>query len=162
MTTMASQSSLMAASALGSSNQIYSYPGKPGWNQAISQKVMYMVGAGDQTARLNLNPPELGPLQVVIQVNNEKADATFISDNSEVRQALEDGMEHLREKMEDAGLSLGQANVGAGQNFAQQEKSGFGQRGEGKAKGVEVSSESEPTTSQPVQSRNNGLVDTFV
>lgn len=161
-----SPSAVMSSAPLGSSNQIYAYPGKNGWNQAISQKVMYMVGAGDQTARLNLNPPELGPLQVVIQVNNEKADATFISDNAEVRQALEDGMEYLKEKMDDAGVALGQANVNDGQQFNQQEQREAFQalansNGNGSANGLTQGKEEQATTSQKVMSNNNGLVDTF-
>ena len=64
---------------------IQAYPGKTGWNEAISQKIVWMVGASEQSATLTLNPKDLGPLQVVIQVNNEKADATFISENPEVR-----------------------------------------------------------------------------
>ena len=60
-----------------STNVISAYPGKPGWDQAISQKVVWMVGAGEQSATLTLNPPDLGPLQVVIHVHNDQADATF-------------------------------------------------------------------------------------
>ena len=112
--------STQAASQLGSSNQIMAYPGRTGWNQEVSQKVVWMVGAGEQSATLTLNPPDLGPLQVVISVNNNQADASFFSDNPEVRQALEDGLEHLRESMQSSGLQLGQANVNAGQQQSQQ------------------------------------------
>ncbi len=111
--------STQAASQLGGSNQIMAYPGRTGWNQEVSQKVVWMVGAGEQSATLTLNPPDLGPLQVVISVNNNQADAAFFSDNPEVRQALEDGLEHLRESMQSSGLQLGQANVNSGQQSQQ-------------------------------------------
>ncbi len=157
-------SNVMAAAPMGSSNQIYAYPGKSGWNQAISQKVMYMVGASEQTARLSLNPPELGPLQVVIEVNDEKANTTFISDNEDVRQALEDGMDYLREKMDEAGISLGEANVNDGQRFNQpNQQEGFAS-GSKRSGGNQVASEAVPeeaVVSTKVQSSNNGLVDTF-
>lgn len=117
--TMTNQSS-QVASQLGSSNQILAYPGRSGWNQEVSQKVVWMVGAGEQSATLTLNPPDLGPLQVVISVNNSNADASFFSDNPEVRQALEDGLEHLRESMQSSGLQLGQTSVNAGQQQSQQ------------------------------------------
>lgn len=157
-------SNVMTAAPMGSSNQIYAYPGKSGWNQAISQKVMYMVGASEQTARLSLNPPELGPLQVVIEVNDEKANTTFISDNEEVRQALEDGMDYLREKMDEAGISLGEANVNDGQRFNQSnQQEGFAntfkQSGGNQSTSKVVSEEA--VVSEKVQSSNNGLVDTF-
>jgi flagellar hook-length control protein FliK len=111
--------STQAASSLAASNQIMAYPGRTGWNQEISQKVVWMVGAGEQSATLTLNPPDLGPLQVVISVNNDQADASFFSDNPEVRQALEDGLEYLRESMQSSGLQLGEANINAGQQSQQ-------------------------------------------
>jgi flagellar hook-length control protein FliK len=100
-------------------NRIHVFPGKTGWNEAVSQQVVWMVGATEQSATLMLNPPELGPLEVIIQVNNEKADATFISENPVVRKALEDGISTLRQLMGEAGVALGQANV----NTSQQQSS---------------------------------------
>ncbi|MGB2831923.1 MAG: flagellar hook-length control protein FliK, partial [Methylotenera sp.] len=64
---------------------IEAYPGKTGWDQAISQRVVWMVSAGEQSATLTLNPPDLGPLQVVVSVHNGQADTRFTSDNAEVR-----------------------------------------------------------------------------
>jgi flagellar hook-length control protein FliK len=97
-----------------SSNVIQAYPGKSGWDQAISQKVVWMVGASEQSATLTLNPPDLGPLQVVISVNNDMVNTTFMSDSTEVRQALQDGMANLREKLSESGIQLGQASVSPG------------------------------------------------
>ncbi|HEY0841689.1 flagellar hook-length control protein FliK [Methylotenera sp.] len=110
----------VAAQQLASSNVINVYPGKTGWDQAISQKVVWMVGAGQQSASLTLNPPDLGPLKVVISVHNDQADTTFISDNDEVRKALESGMAHLRDKMSESGIQLGQANVSTSQQSQQE------------------------------------------
>jgi flagellar hook-length control protein FliK len=124
---MPTNSTMMAPQAGGAQFIAQSF-GKPGWSEAINQRVMYMVNASEQTATLTLNPPDLGPLQVVISVNNDKADTTFISDNADVRQALQDGMDNLREKMNEAGISLGQSNVNSGAqqqaNQANPEKSG--------------------------------------
>jgi len=150
----------MMATQVGSAQFIPQGFGKPGWNEAINQRVMYMVNASEQTATLTLNPPDLGPLQVVISVNNDKADTTFISDNADVRQALQDGMDNLREKMNEAGISLGQSNVNSGAqqqaNRANPEKSG--------PQGIQ--NLGNPLT-QPIDKAqtkvivNNGLVDLF-
>lgn len=151
-----------AGSANGAGNYIAASPGKSGWDQAISQKVVWMVGSGEQSATLNLNPPDLGPLQVVINVNNDKADTTFISQNVEVRKALEEGMSTLRDMMGQAGVELGQANVStnsqAQQNFEQASK----QSGRS-------TNDTNSSSQAPEQLRNsvavarvaNGLVDTF-
>lgn len=87
-------------------------PGTERWNQAIGQRILWMVGATQQSATLTLNPPEMGTLQIVINVQNDKADASFFSDRPEVRQALQDGMDNLREMMLEAGISLGQTSIG--------------------------------------------------
>src|SRR5690606_18577896 len=82
-----------------------------GWNQAIGQRVMWMVGTGQHSATLSLNPPDLGPLHIVIHVHNDRADASFFSDRQEVRQALQDGMDNLRDMMKESGINLGQASI---------------------------------------------------
>ena len=95
--------------------------GQTGWNQEVQQKVVWMATGGLESAILNLNPPELGPLKVVIQVHNQKADALFISDNADVRLALKDSMEYLREAMLGSTITLGQTDVNAsGQQHFQQ------------------------------------------
>jgi flagellar hook-length control protein FliK len=147
----------------GSTNTINAYPGKSGWDQAISQKVMWMVGVGEQSVSLTLNPPDMGPLQVVIHVHNDQADATFISDNTEVRQALEDGMSNLRDKMSESGIQLGQANVSSG-GQSQQE---FQQAMQNRLAAQQNNSSSASTVEQVASSAatvvrvGNGLVDTF-
>jgi flagellar hook-length control protein FliK len=88
--------------------------GTPAWDQALGQKVVWLAAGGQQSASLTLNPPDLGPLQVVLNVNNDQATATFTAAQPEVRQALEAAMPKLREMMSEAGIQLGTATVSAG------------------------------------------------
>lgn len=88
--------------------------GSPGWDQALGQKVSWMVAGGQQSASLTLNPPDLGPLQVVLSVTNSHASATFTAAQPEVRQALEAAMPKLREMMADNGIQLDQSTVSTG------------------------------------------------
>ena len=146
----------------GSANMIASYPGKSGWDQAISQKVMWMVGAGEQSATLTLNPPDLGPLQVVIRVHNDQADTTFISDNAEVRQALENGLSNLRDKMSESGIQLGQANVSTGQQSQQEFQRATQNRSVASTNdNNDVASQLSLDNSKAQVHSVNGLVDTF-
>ena len=73
-----------------------------------------MTAGGQQTASLTLNPPDLGPLQVVLNISNDQANATFTAAQPEVRQALEAALPRLREMMGDAGIQLGEATINAG------------------------------------------------
>lgn len=88
--------------------------GTPAWDQALGQKIVWMAAGAQQSASLTLNPPDLGPLQVVLHVSNDQASATFISAHPDVRHALEAALPKLREMMGDAGIQLGQSTVSAG------------------------------------------------
>ncbi len=159
----ASQSAQQTAAAqiqTASSNVIDIYPGKTGWDQAISQRIVWMVGAAEQSATLTLNPPDLGPLQVVINVNNEKADTTFISENPEVRKALEDGIPALRDLMGQAGVQLGQTNVSSGKEQDFQQTSGSPKNLHPTAKESSAEDGNNPAVSKVMRAKN-GLVDTF-
>jgi flagellar hook-length control protein FliK len=144
------------------SNTVSASPGKPGWDQAISQKIVWMIGASEQSVTLTLNPPDMGPLQVVLHVRNAQAEATFTSDNALVRQALADGMDNLRDNMQQAGIQLGQANIHAGH----QSQAGFqqlpnNQRLEVVSEPVVISQSELLTSKATLISSANGLVDTF-
>ena len=150
------------AQQVATSHVAEAFSGKATWNQAISQRVLWMVGAGEQSATLTLNPPDLGPLQVVVHVHNGMADTRFTSDNAEVRQALQDGMDNLREKMRESGVQLGQTNVQSGEQSRQE----FQQTSQQNNLGARNSTTTEATQNASVMSQvksyvANGLVDTF-
>jgi len=85
--------------------------GTGSWDNALGQRVLWMVSHQHQIAELNLNPPDLGPLQVVLSVNSDQASAAFVSQNPEVRQALEAALPRLKEMMAESGINLGNATV---------------------------------------------------
>lgn len=87
--------------------------GTPAWGQALGEKIVWMATAAQQTATLTLNPPNMGPLQIVLDISDAQATASFFSAQPEVRQALEASLPRLREMMSDAGIQLGQASVSA-------------------------------------------------
>jgi flagellar hook-length control protein FliK len=102
--------------------------GADGWSDALNQRVLWMVTQQQQTAELSLNPPDLGPLHVVLSIDNGQASVMFMSHNADVRQTLEAALPRLRESMADSGISLGSTTVSA--DNAQQrgwaDKSGSG------------------------------------
>lgn len=136
--------------------------GSAAWDQALGQKIVWMTAGGQQTASLTLNPPDLGPLQVVLNISNDQANATFSAAQPEVRQALEAALPKLREMMGDAGIQLGETAINAGAanqhgapgGSSRQSAGGFNERDE----------QSDPPM-QPgnigAQASGLGLVDTF-
>jgi flagellar hook-length control protein FliK len=163
---MVSSAPLTAATGQmsGANDKLTPQVGSPGWDQALGQKVVWMVTGGQQSASLTLNPPDLGPMQVVLNVTNSHATATFTAAQPEVRQALESAMPKLREMLGDAGIQLGQASVNAGtaqqqQNFAGQAS----QKSHGGNDAIDAIDGARAITA-PVAARITsgvGLVDTF-
>jgi flagellar hook-length control protein FliK len=136
--------------------------GRSGWDQAVGQKVVWMVAGGQQSASLTLNPPDLGPMQVVLNVTNSHASVTFSAAQPEVRQALEAALPRLREMLGDAGIQLGQASINSGsaqqQNASAQQGSGSSAR---PGNTVSASETAISTTGTMSTSAGLGLVDTF-
>ncbi len=87
--------------------------GQTGWQEEMGQKLTWMVGNGRQQADLVLTPPNLGRVEVSLTMNGDQASAIFTSSNPAVREALESSLHRLREVLADAGVSLGQTQVGS-------------------------------------------------
>ena len=144
------------------SNKLAPQVGSPGWDQALGQKVVWMVQGAQQTATLTLNPPDLGPMQVTLNVSNNQATANFTAHQPEVRHALEAAMPRLREMLNDAGIQLGQSNVSAGTQ--QQQQNAFGEQRQGGRQSGQSSNSVEPVihvSHVPVPNGGNSIVDTF-
>lgn len=87
--------------------------GQSGWHAEMGQKLTWMAGNNRQQADLVLNPPHLGRIEVSLTMNGDQASAVFTSANPAVREALENSLHRLREVLADAGVSLGQTQVGS-------------------------------------------------
>ena len=131
----------------------------PQWGQALGQQVQFLLGQGIQQATLHLNPPHLGPLEVHLDLQqNGQTNAFFSSPHPEVREAIATAMPQLQESFAAAGMSLGQASVGAdsgGRPFARNKSA--------PASGIMAAGEATGgVTALPVSLRARlGLVNTF-
>ncbi len=137
--------------------------GTTAWDRALGQKVVWMVGSAIQSAELTLNPPDLGPLQVVLNVSNDQASASFSSAQPEVREALESAMPRLRQMLSDAGVQLSGFSVGAENQQRQQQQPAPSGRSVSNFALNNDTETSAITSAAPAQRQENlGLVDTFV
>jgi len=98
------------------------------WNQQISKRVAIMNSEGLQTARIQLDPPELGALEIKIKVQNDQVSVGFTSNHAVVRDALESQAPRLREMMEQEGINLADVNVS--EQGQQQGSAGAGAEGQ--------------------------------
>lgn len=136
---VAQTNALQNAQAAGTvpTDRLSARVGTPAWDNQVGQKVIWMVGGEEQSATLELNPPDLGPVQVVLNVSNDMASVTFSSQQLEVRQALENSLPRLREMMSESGIALGNASVNSGNEGNQQQgQPSSGRSGGGGGNGV--------------------------
>ncbi|MFO7541424.1 MAG: flagellar hook-length control protein FliK [Thiobacillus sp.] len=136
--------------------------GTTAWSQALGEKVVWMAAGAQKTASLTLNPPNMGPLQIVLNLSNDQATASFFSAQPEVRQALEAAFPRLREMMNEAGIQLGQATVSADTPRQHDTSNGKAQQAAFPFPGLaDAVRTGETEIHIPLQRAGRGLVDTF-
>lgn len=149
---------------IGTSPTMTTPLGNHGWADEFSQKISWISTQQNQVAELHLNPPNLGPLDVVLKISDNQATVLFTSPHAAVREAVENALPKLREILADNGIMLGNTTV-SDQSPRDRSSDGFMNQGSGTAAQLEVSDTmSEPAGLLPAvvpARRHNGMVDTF-
>ena len=102
----------VATSTNGSAQAVVNTPvTHDAWGNEFNQKITWLATQHEQTAELHLNPPHLGPMDVVLNVSGDQATALFTSPHAAVRDAVEQALPKLREMLADNGITLGNATV---------------------------------------------------
>ena len=134
--------------------------GEPGWAEDVGNQVRWMLGRAESKAELVLTPPNMGKLEVSINLSGDQTTAQFIASSQAARDALERALPQLREALQQAGILLGDANVstsGQGREGDGREGSGGrGDRGEASAGGSTGTGSAGGWLRQ-----QQGMVDTF-
>lgn len=86
----------------------------PEWSREAAQVVRVMLTEKVSEAELRVNPPELGPIDVVVKVEGDATTITFTANSPETRSLLELHLPKLREALDAAGLQLADASVNSG------------------------------------------------
>ncbi|MGB5275869.1 MAG: flagellar hook-length control protein FliK [Gammaproteobacteria bacterium] len=100
--------------------------GKADWGQGMGKQILWMVNQNISRAEIRLNPANLGPLEVRIDMDNDQVNVAFTSRHADVREAVELALPRLREMLGDKGLNLADANISQ-HSFAEQHHNAFGQ-----------------------------------
>lgn len=86
--------------------------GHPGMSEAVVDKVMWLSSQNLKSAEIQLDPAELGRLEVRIELNKDQAaQVTFVSANANVRDQLEGQAHRLRELFAQQGMNQLDVNV---------------------------------------------------
>src|SRR5690606_9590397 len=87
-------------------------PGQPvqmqqsGWSEAVVDRVMWLSSQNLKSAEIQLDPAELGRMEVRIDMTKDQAQVTFLSPHGGVRDALEGQMQRLRDMFSQQGMSM--------------------------------------------------------
>ncbi|UQY34354.1 flagellar hook-length control protein FliK [Pseudomonas fulva] len=150
-------------------------PGQPlamqqaGFSEGVVDKVMWMSSQNLKSAEIQLDPAELGRLDVRISLNQDQTQISFASAHPSVREALEGQVHRLREMFTQQGMNLADVNV----SDQSQGRAWQGQEGEGRGRGSRMAdeggagSESEERVigsieiRDPAQGAGRGMVDYY-
>lgn len=122
---------------------------------------------GLKTAEIRLDPPELGPLRIVLSINESVANAMIFAAHAQTRHTVEQALPQLQQQLAQAGLSLGEANV-SDQGFSAQSEQHPNQKPTGQhtfsLSGADQSNENTallPSNAQTKPIDPNAIIDTF-
>ncbi|GAC27148.1 flagellar hook-length control protein FliK [Brumicola pallidula] len=90
---------------------------KPEGQQQLTEKVRWMVNSRNISAEIRLDPPDLGGMNIKVNLSGDSASVSFVVQSQHARDALDQAVPRLREMLEEHGIELGQSSV-------QQESSG--------------------------------------
>lgn len=91
--------------------------------QQLNEKIRWMMSARNMMAEIRLDPPELGSMQVRVNMSGDTASVSFVVQSQQARDALADATPRLRDMLAEQGIELGES-------FVQQQSSGQGETGE--------------------------------
>ncbi|WP_157980748.1 flagellar hook-length control protein FliK [Aliidiomarina taiwanensis] len=132
----------------------------------LKDQMAVMFNNRNQFAEMRLDPPELGRLNIRLQMNgDQQAAVTFIVHSPQAREAVEQAMPRLRDMLQEQGIQLSDANVR--EENAQQAKERHQQaQQKGRGNGHAGETDSEVDENAPMQQANiavpEGRIDYYV
>jgi hypothetical protein len=138
--------------------------GQSGWDNAVGERIQWMMSRNVQQAEIKLTPPELGPMEIKISLQNDQTHVQFVANHSATRDALESAIPRLRELFGEINLNLADVDVNQGNTggaFAGEDTSDAdeGPRNRAAAEGYDLQQEHAPTR---VLLQSRGLLDAYV
>ncbi len=114
------------ANTASTSYQINNRLHESGWNEAFSQRIIFMNHNNINSANITINPEHLGPIQVQLQINaHQQTTIQFFAEHPEVRQTIQNSLPQLNSLFEQSGIQLGQTSVSSQQSHSENNKQSF-------------------------------------
>jgi flagellar hook-length control protein FliK len=85
--------------------------GTRAWQESLGTEVRLLIERGASAATLRLSPEHLGPIEVRIDLVDERANVWFTAAHPDTRAALADALPRLRDMLASIGVNLGETGV---------------------------------------------------
>ena len=126
-------------------------PSAKNWGRAVADKVFIAASQNLRVANIQLDPPELGALQIRLQVTgpDQQMSVAFSSPHASVRDVLEQQIPRLKEMLAEQGINLGESSVNDQNADNKQEMANRERKdGQGYAGGVDMEDPINPLNTQ--------------
>lgn len=132
---------------------------QPEGQKELAEKIRWMVNGRQSMAEIRLDPPEMGSMQIRLNVSGDSASVSFVVQSQHAKEALVDAMPRLRDMFSEQGLDLGESFVSQQNNREAGDGETAPQQG-----GSFADSELDESNSQEthVVRPANGLIDDYV
>ncbi len=84
---------------------------RPEGQQQLSEKVRWMINSRSSLAEIRLDPPELGSMQVRVNISGDTANVNFVVQTQHAKDALAEAENRLRDMLAEQGITLGESFV---------------------------------------------------
>ena len=141
---------------------VQSYGGQESLARQISQKMIYSVRQGIHRLKMNLNPVEMGQLNIELKVKGDKLTAHITAENEETYKALSDEIDSLKEALGQSGIEIANMTISYdNQDSGRREFADLGLKDEAQAAKGESAKDNEEKTADRYQNPDL-LVDRLV
>ena len=96
---------------IGNNVKIDQPVGNSEWREAFSERVLWLSNQNIKSASMQLNPQELGPIEISVKVTQQQAAVMINAQHGATREAIADALPTLRAMLEENGIQLQDVTV---------------------------------------------------
>jgi len=97
------------------------------WGQDFSQRIQWVVNQSMSGAQIKLNPQNMGPVEVRVQMQNDQISLSFTAQHGATREAIEAALPRLREMFSEQNINMADVDISQHSFSEQRERQAAGE-----------------------------------
>lgn len=134
---------------------------QPEGQKQLAEKIRWMVNSRNMMAEIRLDPPEMGSMQVRVNVQGDAASVSFIVQSPQAKDMLSQAEPRLRDMLAEQGIHLGESSVQQESQQSSQQQGEWAGSGHPGQQGSDGADEPVQVTEQQLTRRAQGGVDDY-